>query len=153
MNHSEKPLFKSVMDLNGKPLAMCLRKITEQAQLLNEVRHSLPADIATHATHCVLATTRLLVYTDSAVWASQIRFFAEEILKNLRATGRRVERVQVKLSLPPAPAASHRGCRLPSAATVDGLFGKLEENSADALDGALAKLGRTLRKRLRSKTA
>jgi hypothetical protein len=139
------------MDFNGRPLAMCLEKIAEQKQLLCAVRNSLPENIAQHAMHCVLSNTRLLVYTDSAAWASQIRFFNQEILKNLQALGRRIEKVQVKLALPPARAASHRGTRVPSAATIDGVFGRLDEKSTDALDFALAKLGRTLKKRLAHK--
>lgn len=154
MNHSKKPLFKSAMDFNGRPLAMCLEKIAEQKQLLNRVRNSLPADIAEHAIHCVLSNTRLLVYTDSAVWASQIRFFNQEIVKSLPASGRQtIVSMQVKILLTPTSSTSRRTKCLPSAKTIDGILGRVDDKSSDALDLALAKLGRTLRKRLADKTA
>ncbi|AEF98700.1 DciA family protein [Methylomonas methanica] len=154
MNHSKKPLFKSAMDFNGRPLAMCLEKIAEQKQLLNRVRNSLPADIAEHAIHCVLSNTRLLVYTDSAVWASQIRFFNQEIVKSLPANGRQtIVSVQVKILLTPTSSTSRRTKCLPSAKTIDDILGRVDDKSNDALDLALAKLGRTLKKRLADKTA
>lgn len=137
------------MDFNGRPLAMCLEKIAEQKQILRGVQNSLPENIAQHAMHCVLSNTRLIVYTDSAVWASQIRFFSPIILDNLQASGRRtIDKVQVKLLLLPKPIPHNRMARLPAAATIDGVFGRLDDKSADALDVALAKLARTLKKRL-----
>lgn len=149
MNHSKKPLFKPAMDFNGRPLAVCLEKIAEQKQLLNRVQNSLPADIAEHAVHCVLSNTRLLVYTDSAVWASQIRFFNQLILNDMRAGGHQnILSVQVKIILSAKHGSSKRIVRLPSAETVAGIFGQIDDESGDALDLALAKLGRTLRKRL-----
>ncbi|MCK9607746.1 MAG: DUF721 domain-containing protein [Methylomonas sp.] len=154
MNHSKKPLFKSAMDFNGRPLAMCLEKIAEQKQLLNRVQNSLPADIAEHAIHCVLSNSRLLVYTDSAVWASQIRFFNQEILNNLLTSGRQnISSVQIRIILSPKQSANKRGMCLPSAETINDVFGRVDDNSSDALDLALAKLGHTLKKRLAGKTA
>lgn len=154
MNHSKKPLFKSAMDFNGRPLAMCLEKIAEQKQLLNRVQNSLPDDIAEHAIHCVLSNTRLLVYTDSAVWASQIRFFNREIVNGLSTNGRQtIGSVQVKILLTQASSTSQRNMRLPSAATIDGILGRVDDKRNDVLDIALAKLGRTLKKRLAAKSA
>lgn len=154
MNHSKKPVFKSAMDFNGRPLAICLEKIAEQKQLLNRVQNSLPADIAEHAIHCVLSNTRLLVYTDSAVWASQIRFFNQEIVNNLQANGwQNIRGVQVKLILSAKHGTSKRIVYLPSAETVNGILGQVDDNSDDVLELALAKLGRTLKKRLALRTA
>lgn len=154
MNHSKKPVFKSAMDFNGRPLAICLEKIAEQKQLLNRVQNSLPADIAEHAIHCVLSNTRLLVYTDSAVWASQIRFFNQEIVNNLQANGwQNIRGVQVKLILSAKHGASKRIVYLPSAETVNGILGQVDDKSDDVLELALAKLGRTLKKRLALRTA
>jgi hypothetical protein len=149
MNHSKKTAFKSALDFDGRPMAICLEKIADQKRILRVVQTMLPEQIAEHAMHCVVSDTRLIIYTDSAVWASQIRFFHELILNKIQGSGqRKITNMQIKV-LPPVGAVNRtRGVRVPASETVKALLGEVNDKSNDALDIALTKLAKTLSKRL-----
>lgn len=149
MNHSKKTAFKSALDFDGRPMAICLEKIAEQKRLLRDVQSLLPEPIAEHALHCVVSDTRVIIYTDSAVWASQIRFFHGVILNKIQDSGqRKITNVQIKVLPPVNPLNRVRQVRMPAAETVQALLGQVDEGSNDALDRAMAKLAKTLSKRL-----
>lgn len=151
MNRSKKTAFRSALDYDGRPLAVCLEKIAEQNRLLHIVRTALPPSIAEHADHCVVSAARLLIYTTSAAWASQIRFFNQAILNKLHESGQqKITHVQVKILLQPDEPKRGRVARLPSGEIVQAVFGQMNENSEDVLDKALAKLAKTLKKRSES---
>ncbi|QPK62498.1 DUF721 domain-containing protein [Methylomonas sp. LL1] len=149
MNHSKKPVFKSALDFDGGPLALCLEKIAEQKVLLRVVQAAMPAPIAEHALHCLLNGSRLLIYTDSAAWASQIRFFRESILNKMQQSGqRKITNIQVKILLTSREMQSDRTANLPSTETVQAILRQVDQKSNDVLDLALSRLAKTLRKRL-----
>ena len=149
MSHSKKPVFRSALDFEGRSLAVCLEKIAEQNQLLRIVRTALPPSIAEHASHCVVSGARLLIYTASAAWASQIRFYQEAILNKLQQSGQqKITRIQVKVLLQPVETRTARTAQLPSPETVQFMLHVVDEKSDDELDKAFARLAKTLRKRL-----
>ncbi len=151
MDRSKKTAFKSALDFDGSSMAVCLEKIAEQNRLLCIVRTALPPSIAEHANHCVASGNRLLIYTDSAAWASQIRFFNGAIINKLSEFGQQqIIGIQVKILLQPGQHENGRTVHLPSGETVKAVFQQVDENSEDVLDRALAKLAKTLRKRLES---
>lgn len=148
MSRSKKSVFKTALDFEVRPMVKCLEKIAEQKQLLRLVRMVLPISIAEHAVHCVLKETLLLVYTDSAAWASQIRFYQEAILTKMQTTGRlKISRIQVKITQPVDVSIVHRAAQLPSHETVQAILSQVNEKSNDVLDLALANLAKTLLKR------
>jgi hypothetical protein len=152
MTRYRKNVFKTALDFDNKQLNLCLAQITAQQALLAIVRTALPADIALHAVHCVASGSQLLLYCDSASWASQIRFFNRAILDKLHGAGHPyIVRLQVRIVPPMAePIRRKRTPRLPSADNV-GLIAQ-QFNSADEQDvlaTALTRLGATLAKRLR----
>jgi len=161
MNHSKKPDFKSALDFTCipsyskgavsyvMPLAICLDKIAQQQQLLQSVRTALPPHIAEHTLHCLLNDARLLIYTNSAVWASQIRFFQEDILNKLWACAQlKITRMQVKVMQSVVEKGGDRQVLLPSYKTVQAIISQVDETSVDVLDLALANLAKTLMKRI-----
>lgn len=149
MNHSKKTVFRSALDFEGRSLAICLEKIAEQNQVLRVVQTALPPSIAEHAEHCVISAGRLLIYTGSSAWASQIRFFQQAILNKLQESGQqKIVTVQVKVFPPLTESKSSRTARLPASETVQAMLGQAEEDSDDVLKQALSKLAKTLRKRL-----
>jgi hypothetical protein len=158
MNHIKKNQFRSALDSTippvgiNRPLAICLEKIAHQQQLLQSVRQVLPTHIAEHALHCVMSGARLLIYTNSAVWASQIRFYQEDILNKLQAAAQlKITRIQVKVMQAVNEARSNRPTRLPSHSTAYAMLKQIDENSQDELDLAMANLAQTLLKRLNRK--
>lgn len=149
MNNSKKPAFRSASDFQVKVLSQCLAKITDQQCLLRRVQSVLPPHIAEHAIHCVMSASRLIVYTHSAAWASQIRFFHEVILNNIRASGQgKIDKVQIKI-LPPLVGGTERAnvARLPSAETVKMILGQVDDKSTDVVQIALTSLAKTLQRR------
>jgi len=54
--------------------------MNQQLAILEKVRAVLPKELAGHALHCVVRNHKLLVYTDSASWASQLRFYGATLL-------------------------------------------------------------------------
>lgn len=156
MNHSKKYEFRSALEFtcppggNKKPLAICLEKIAHQQQLLQIVRKVLPTHIAEHALHCVVSDARLLIYTNSAVWASQIRFYQEDILNKLQAAAQlKITRMQLKVVQGEGEAISDRAVSLPSFTTVQAMLNQVNDQSEDILELALANLAKTLSKRVK----
>ncbi len=152
VRNMQKIGFRSALDFGNKNLNLCLAQITAQQALLNIVRTALPADIAPHAVHCVTSGSQMLLYCDSANWASQIRFFNRAVLDKLYADGHPyVVRLQVRI-VPPMvePIRPKRTPRLPSAENV-GLIAQQFKSAdeQDVLAAALTRLGATLAKRLR----
>ncbi|MBK8814793.1 MAG: DUF721 domain-containing protein [Methylococcaceae bacterium] len=64
------------------PNQLCLH-INHQLAILNRARTALPSHLADHALHAVLKNNKLIIYTDSALWASQLRFFCPVIKESI----------------------------------------------------------------------
>lgn len=149
MSHPKKAAFKSALDFSNRSLALCLNTIAQQQRLLTLIKAGLPEDIAEHVLHCVIAETQLLIYTDSAAWASQIRFFHTAILNKLHSCGQqKIAKLQVRISPQMGALAKIRRVKLPSRHSADVIQGAVRGDAGDELDMALSRLASTLRKRL-----
>lgn len=149
MKHSKKPAFKAASSFEQRHLTVCLARIEEQRQLLVLIKSVLPPELASRIVHTLISGSRLLIYTSSASWASQIRFYNEVILTKLQASGQqKINKLQVRLLLNETAPVSRRHARLPAAATVDSLFGKTDHVPSDELGQALTRLGDMLKKKL-----
>jgi hypothetical protein len=72
--------FKAALSFPNGTIAYYCSQIEQQKQVLQRIHDVLPAAIAEHALHCVVNGKKLLVYTDTAAWASQLRFYNRAIL-------------------------------------------------------------------------
>jgi hypothetical protein len=93
----------------------------------------------------------LLIYTASASWASQIRFYQRDILTKLAESGHRnIGNLLVKISPPVQEQVSQRSVQLPSAENISLIGGMMaEKQDGDVLKQALLRLAGTLEKRLK----
>ena len=66
--------FKSVDTFHNYAIDQLTAKLTQQQDLLSTIQRVLPEDLAAHVVHCVAHNTTLMVYSDAAVWSSQLRF-------------------------------------------------------------------------------
>lgn len=73
--------FKLAQSFQNRPLDALQSRLNQQQSLLRGIRSELPPSLANHVLHCVVNEKKLLLYTDSAVWASQLRFLKQEILQ------------------------------------------------------------------------
>lgn len=127
-------------------------RIDEQNRLLAAVRAVLEPQLASHALHCLISGNVLRVYTDSAVWSSQLRFQRDALLQCLQQLGiRHVDQVQIRIGqiLPQRPDST-RTPKLPSAENIELLRQQSRLHNGDELDQAFAKLSRTLERRKRA---
>jgi len=149
--YSKKTVFRAAVDFDSGSLAVYMEKIAEQNQLLGVVRLALPSNIAKHINYCVQSRPRLLIYTESAVWASQIRFYHEAILSKLLEVGlQNISQVSVRIMFQFDDRKKSRPVLLPSAETVQSLLSSVDQKSDDVLDRALTKLAETLKRRIQS---
>lgn len=124
-------------------------QIEQQRRVLQQVRRGLPDNLAKHACHCLISRNTLVVYTDSAMWASQLRFYQQAMLKNAAALTREpIAKVQVKIitvttgiTLRPEPSV-----KIPSASTVEMMEKQSQSIRDDNLKLALQRLNSTLKK-------
>ncbi len=125
---------------------LCLQ-INQQSAILGRIRAVLPNDLAGHALHCVLNDKKLVVYTDSANWATQLRFYGTTILAEIGAvTFKSVPEIQVKILNARGMTAipSNRGVLIPSQHVRDEIRSQSLATTDPQLKQALNKLFSTL---------
>ncbi|MGZ8142665.1 MAG: DciA family protein [Methylosarcina sp.] len=90
--------FRTAQSFPNRLLAHYFSQLEQQQLMLQLIREVLPDPLAQHVLHCVKNDKKLLVYTDSAAWASQLRFYKSPILTVLAATnGQAAENLQVRI--------------------------------------------------------
>lgn len=152
MTHSKKSVFKSALDFDGRQMAVCLAIIAEQNKLLAIVKTALPIEIAKSVDHCVRSKQRLLLYTASASWASQLRFYHEAILNKLAETEyKNIQGLQVKIQPKTIEPKTGRLLQIPSAKNIRMIQEQVKDQEQDVLGQALLRLSNTLEKRLKAK--
>lgn len=142
--------FKPAADFTNNQIGLCLSNIAKQRELLAIVQAGLPDELSKHVLHCVASGSAILLYSDSANWASQIRFFARNILEKLHDAGEAgLVKLQVRIVTAVVGVSEvPRKPRLPSAETIEGLCRSVDSaTGSDALAVALKRLGDTLRRR------
>jgi hypothetical protein len=72
--------FRSTLSFPSRTLVNLYSQIEQQNKVLLCIHGVLPSALAQHVLHCVVNGKRLLVYTDAAAWASQLRFYNSAIL-------------------------------------------------------------------------
>jgi hypothetical protein len=80
MPSKPSPFKKVSLTTQNRTMAYYYSQIAQQQQLLTRVKAVLPYSIACQIRYCLIKEKKLLLYTDSATWASQIRFYNKAIL-------------------------------------------------------------------------
>ncbi len=86
--------FKSALEFHNRTIDKLVTQVEQQQDLLSMVKSVLPEMLAEHTLHCVIHDTTLLIYSDAAVWSSQLRFYQAAILNVVEQS---VKRVQIRL--------------------------------------------------------
>jgi hypothetical protein len=87
-------MFKSALEFHNQTLDKLVTRLDEQKDLLSMVKSVLPENLAEHTLHCVIHDSTLLIYTDAAVWSSQLRFYQNTILAIVEQG---LKRIQIRL--------------------------------------------------------
>lgn len=140
---SQKITFKTPLSYQNQTMAYFHGQIGQQKRLLQTIQALLPFHLAEHIHCCLIKNNKLLVYTDSATWASQLRFYNAALLASTEPLA---GTVQIKI-IPQQVGfvvQSERKPRLPCAEKIE-MLQKDSLNIADEpLQAALLKLSATL---------
>lgn len=138
--------FKSIAALQNRALRQLQGQIATQQQLTQLVKAALPEVLAKQVLHCVLKNTNLLLYTPSANWASQLRFYSRVVIEAAAGSSDiAITTVQIRvLTKSGALETNTRKANIPSAEKLE--FLRMHSNSIrdDQLKSALLKLSNTL---------
>lgn len=149
--------FKAALSFPSRTIAHFYSQIEQQKQVLQRIHEVLPATIAQHALHCVVNGKKLLVYTDTAAWASQLRFYNSAILTAIAPVTREsVSIMQIKVMAEMSPTGRRRGAlqtaspsrkpNIPSAEKIELIHHYGLTVSDEQLKLALLRLSTTLAK-------
>lgn len=146
----KKNSFKSTLDFDGKVFTLYKYQIETQAKLLEKIKALLPDHLVTHALYCVLSNKKLSLYTDSAIWSSQLRFYHQTILQGLLSSHEGIiETLQIKI----IPQSLEQGDvkkktkKLPSVKNIDFILEQAKNQKDESLRNSLLRLGRALQKK------
>ena len=148
---AKKPTsFKAALSFPNRTVAHFYSQIEQQKQVLLRIHKVLPVAIAQHALHCVINGKKLLVYTDTAAWASQLRFYNSAILAAIAPVTRElVSIMQIKVRMEASATAflPGRTPKIPSAEKIELIHKYSLTVSDEQLKLALQRLSATLEKR------
>lgn len=91
---------------------------------LKHIKSVLPDQLAAHVLHCVPTNKKLLIYTNSANWATQLRFYDRKIIAAATSAGfTSINNMQVKITdAPTSNTKRKRDLKLPSQSVVDDIY-------------------------------
>lgn len=148
---AKKPTsFKAALSFPNRTIAHFYSQIEQQKLVLLRIHEVLPVAIAQHALHCVINGKKLLVYTDTAAWASQLRFYNSAILAAIAPVTRvSISIMQIKVRREVLNKASPPGRtpNLPSAEKIELIHNHSLTVADEQLKQALQRLSATLAKR------
>jgi hypothetical protein len=135
-------------------MAFFYSQIEQQQRILQRIQAVLPEVLSKQTRHCLIKDKKLLIYTDSATWASQLRFYNTAILAAIVPLTRTpVEILQIKIIAGQTGIIKgpKRKAKLPSVENIELIRNHSLTVSDNQLRSALLKLSTTL-ERLSSKT-
>lgn len=84
---------------NNSLIKGMLSKAEQQLILKRRVDKLLPASVRHHCMAALMDEDRLLIYADSSVWASRLRYFSRKLKSQLREQGMEVTKITVRVML------------------------------------------------------
>ena len=145
----QAPLFRKSLAFPNRTMVYLHSQIEQQRLILQQIKAVLPDDLAKQTKHCIIKDQKLLIYTDSAIWASQLRFYNSALLASIQGLVRSpIEAMQIKIisRLSGLTETSTRKANLPSQEGIDLIRKHSQSISDDKLSSALLKLSTTLKR-------
>ncbi len=142
----QAPFFRLASRQKNKVLNYYQIQLHQQRVMLGIIKSALPDALKERASHCVANHNKICIYTTSAAWASQLRFYANDMLAALhqRHDHTHFESVQIRLLAADPTNATHvRDPNIPSLPMIK-LIIEARGHQDDILSNALKALGNTL---------
>ena len=144
-----KPLaISKILSKPGKIHSSIIDRLKEQNRLLIDIKKSVPPFLREHCIACVAKENNLILFTDSAAWASQLRFHGVSIIDELNQLLRSNTitkfklRVLIPSTMPKVSREQHP--QIPSPKALHALKGSAHTLSNSELKNALSRLAFTL---------
>ena len=150
----QKKTFKPALDYPNGAMASLLVKVDRQKKLLNLIRSGLPGTLAKHVRACVVRDRKLLLYTESAAWASQLRFYSR-VIQDITCLkqGEFIEVTQVRIIAPTGTTRQESQTHIiPSPENIEIIRNNIRNVPDRKLKESLFRLSETLEKRYKAKT-
>ena len=141
--------FRKSLAYPNRTMVYLHSQIEQQQRILKQIKAVLPDNLATQTKHCLIKDHNLLVYTDSAIWASQLRFYNSAILASIQPLVKTpIENLQIKIISRTTGliVTTERKANLPSLEGIDLIRKHSLSISDDKLSVALLKLSTTLKR-------
>lgn len=139
--------FKSALSFPSRSMDQWVVQIKQQKQILKTLRTVLPETLSQHLHHCVINGKKLMIYTDSAAWASQLRFYDKALLAAIAPlTTQSVSIVQFKLIIEKVGPnlATQEPAMIPALDKLKAIRDFCRAGPNNELTSALLKLTKTL---------
>jgi len=141
--------FRKSLAFPNRTMVYLHSQIEQQQRILKQIKAVLPDNLAKQTKHCLIKDHNLLVYTDSAIWASQLRFYNSAILASIQTLVKSpINNLQIKIINRASGIAGTaiRKANLPSLEGIDLIRKNSLSISDDKLSAALLKLSATLKR-------
>ncbi len=145
--------FKTATRYQNRTIAHLFNQIEHQKQVLQCIRNNLPPTLSEHVQHCVVKGKKLLLFTDSAAWASQLRFYNSVILAAIAPiTRENVSVMQIRIRTEAVRITNIRKPNIPSVQQIHYIRKQSLAMSDEQLQAAMLKLTTTLEKRAKQQS-
>lgn len=143
-------LFKTPLFYQNRVMSGIFYQIESQQKVLHSIRSILPEPLAQHVQYCLIKEGKLLVYTDAAVWATQLRFYNAALLAGVSGFVKgTLESVQIKIITEQTGLVTRplRKVRIPSLQTINLIQNDCQSINDSELKLSLLKLSLTLKRK------
>ncbi|MCK5727832.1 MAG: DUF721 domain-containing protein [Methylococcales bacterium] len=137
--------FKTAKSYQLQILEKHQQKIKQHLSLLNIIKKSVTKPLSDHILHGAILNTSLVIYTNSALWASQLHFYQSAILKNLSLNGfTTLKSLHIKIISSEVSPKSKVSLERPSEKNIALVRHCSDSMQDEKLKKALLKLSKTL---------
>ncbi|MCK4494152.1 MAG: DUF721 domain-containing protein [Methylococcales bacterium] len=137
--------FKTVKTYHLQIIKKHQKKIQQHLALLNVIKKNLTKPLSDHILHCTLLKDVLFIYTDSALWSSQLHFYQPILLKALASNDFSiVKSLHIKIILSTPSVSQKASFESPSEKNIALIRQCSHTMQNEKLKNALLKLSKTL---------
>jgi len=141
--------FKHNLSYQRKVLADYQHYLSIQTRLLKIIKSTLPDHLVNHVLYCVPSNQTVILFTNTAAWSSQLRFYQQAILQSLSIQGYYYNQLKVKIIPEQIQPKRSIDKKYPSQTSIDTILDSANNQTDKALRRALFKLANTFTKRSR----
>ena len=140
--------FKNALGFSNRTTVQFQLTIEKHQKILQVIRLSLPETLANEARDCVIKDTKLLIFTASAAWASQLRFYSQAIRTAVNSKcNENIDNIQLKVLEAKADTnLSKPDLTIPSLENIELIQGNQLDAPDSDLKRSLLNLSQTLKK-------